>query len=212
MDLDLQDIRFITFEGIDGCGKTTQLDLLASWLIDKHVDVFKTAQPGGTELGTKIRRILLKHHGDISPTAELLLFAADRAQHIDTVIRYAVKRGTLVLCDRYIHSTIAYQGYGRGLNLNLIEQLNFFATGGLEPDLTFWIDTPVEVAMSRCRYPDQIERLGTDFQEKVRTGFSDLWVQHFDRIVRIDGNQSAEEIHEEIRSGFAMAANQDSNS
>jgi dTMP kinase len=141
---------FITLEGGEGTGKTTQQTLLAEQLQKKGYACLCTREPGGTALGKELRALLL--HGDpISPTAELLLYAADRAEHVQTRIRPALAAGQVVLCDRFTDSTLAYQGYGRDLDLGVIRQLNQLATGGLKPDLTLWLDLPPELGLARAR-------------------------------------------------------------
>lgn len=215
--------KLIVFEGGEGAGKTTQLILVQNWLKqsgwfdrldrylkDDHPPVVNTREPGGTVLGKGIRKLLL----DVTATedeliheqAELLLFAADRAQHVNQCLVPHLDRGALVLCDRYTDSTIAYQGYGRGLDLNLIHQLNQIATQGLESDLTFWLDLDVEVGLVRTQQRGQdsevkVDRMETDeitFHQRLRQGFVDLAQQHPNRIVRIDAQQSELEVAQQI--------------
>ncbi len=145
--------RLIVFEGVEGCGKTSQMQLCADWLHSLGLDVVVTREPGGTELGVHLRRLLLEKKEDqpVAEVTELLLYAADRAQHVSQELLPNLAAGKYVLCDRYVDSTIAYQGYGRGLDMNLIHQLNQIATGGLISDLTIWLDVDVEVGFARKR-------------------------------------------------------------
>jgi len=213
---------FIVFEGIDGCGKTTQLDRLYHWLTAAGGRdwvgagrVLRTREPGATELGKRLRSLLLKSDWEgmaPDPTAELLLYAADRAQNVRQVILPQIQSGGWVLCDRHTDSTIAYQGYGRGLDLGLIQQLNQIATGGLVSDLTLWIDVPVDVARSRLQARslqkagengdklDRMEAADLSFHHQVRQGFVDLAAQGSDRSVRIEGQGDPDTIAVQIRS------------
>lgn len=140
---------FITFEGADGCGKTTQIELLDKYLKDKGLETLITREPGAKGLGVKLREILLNYEGEVSPKAESFLFLADRAQHVDCLIKPAITEGKIVLCDRHTDSTVAYQGYGRELDIVQINYLNNLATGGLKPDLTIIFDIDVETSMQR---------------------------------------------------------------
>src|SRR5574344_962922 len=140
---------FITFEGLDGCGKTTQLNLLADYLKSLGKEVVITREPGCKGLGDKIREILLNFDGEVSSNSEAFLFLADRAQNIDKIVKPAVEAGKIVLCDRHTDSTIAYQGYGRGVDIAKLKMLNTLATSGFVPDLTFVFDVDVETSMSR---------------------------------------------------------------
>ncbi len=175
--------RFIVLDGIDGCGKSTQIRHLAQWLpssglMPPTAQLICTREPGGTCLGQAIRELLLDTDADQVPsvTAELLLYAADRAQHVDTVIRPALLRGDWVLSDRFAGSTLAYQGYGRGLDRQLIQRLESIATTGLEPDLTAWLRVPVEVSLQRRhgKKEDRIEAEGRAFLHRVADGFAVL--------------------------------------
>jgi dTMP kinase len=175
--------RFLVLEGIDGCGKSTQLERLRHWLpssglIPADCRLVVTREPGGTPLGLALRQLLLHPPGEAAPgnRAELLLYAADRAQHVEQTIRPALAAGHWVLSDRFSGSTAAYQGYGRGLPLELIEQLEQVATGGLRPDLTLWLDLPVAESRRRRgdRPADRIEAGGEAFLEAVAAGFAAL--------------------------------------
>jgi dTMP kinase len=173
--------RFLVLEGIDGCGKTTQLDALASWLpgsglLPPEARLIRSREPGATALGQALRQLLL-HAGEAEapcPTAELLLYAADRAQHVQTVILPALAAGDWVLSDRFTGSTAAYQGHGRGLDAALIAQLEAIATGGLQPDLTLWLELPLEQSLARRsqRPADRIEAEGAAFLARVAAGFA----------------------------------------
>ncbi|KZR62214.1 dTMP kinase [Prochlorococcus sp. MIT 1303] len=183
--------RLLVLEGIDGCGKTTQLRHLANWLprsglMPEGARLHLTREPGGTALGMALRKLVLHPPGEASPEplAELLLYAADRAQHVAQLIRPALEQGHWVLSDRFSGSTLAYQGYGRELDLDLIQQLEQIATAGLVPDLTFWLELSVEESLVRrdARSNDRIEAEGVDFLTRVATGFAVLarersWVQ-----------------------------------
>jgi dTMP kinase len=173
--------RFLVLEGIDGCGKTTQLEALADWLpgsglLPPGARLIRTREPGATPLGQALRQLLL-HADDAQapcPSAELLLYAADRAQHVQTVILPALAAGHWVLSDRFTGSTAAYQGHGRGLDADLIAELETIATGGLQPDLTLWLDLPLEQSLARRsqRPADRIEAAGTAFLARVAAGFA----------------------------------------
>ncbi|WP_115070904.1 dTMP kinase [Synechococcus sp. UW179B] len=175
--------RLLVLEGIDGCGKTTQLQQLSSWLPTSGLmpagsQLIVTREPGGTALGKSLRELLLHppQDADPGPTAELLMYAADRAQHVDRVIQPALERGDWVLSDRFTGSTMAYQGYGRSLDRVLITELERIATRGLSPDMTIWLDLPLELSVQRrgSREEDRMEAEGFAFLERVAKGFSDL--------------------------------------
>lgn len=190
---------FITFEGPDGCGKTTQMKLLAEYLEKKGEEVVLTREPGGKGLGEKVREILLNYDGEVSDRCESFLFLADRAQNIDIIVNPAVKEGKIVLCDRHIDSTVAYQGYGRGLDIERINMLNNLATNGKKPDLTFVFDVDVETSMKRVgKEKDRMESAGIDFHNRVRQGYLELAKQEPNRIKVIDATKSIEEIHDEV--------------
>lgn len=190
---------FITFEGADGCGKTTQMSMLADYLKSKGYNVVLTREPGAKGLGEKVREILLNYDGEVSDRCESFLFLADRAQNIDIIVEPAVKEGKIVLCDRHIDSTVAYQGYGRGLNIERINMLNNLATNGRKPDLTFVFDIDVETSMKRVgKEKDRMESAGIEFHNRVRNGYLELAKQEPNRIKVIDASKSIEEIHEKV--------------
>lgn len=184
---------FITLEGGEGVGKTTQQALLAERLQREGYACVSTREPGGTALGEALRELLL--HGDpLTPLAELLLYAADRAEHVNKVIAPALAVGQVVICDRFTDSTLAYQGYGRGLNLEQIRQLNHLATGGLQPQLTLWLDLAPEVGLARSRLGDKLEQEHLEFHRRVYRGFQALAAAEPQRIVRIDAEGSLAEV------------------
>src|SRR5574344_863821 len=163
---------FITFEGLDGCGKTTQLNLLADYLKSLGKEVVITREPGCKGLGDKIREILLNFEGDVSSNSEAFLFLADRAQNIDIIVKPAVETGKIVLCDRHTDSTVAYQGYGRGVDIAGIKESNKKATGEIVPDITFVFDVDVETSQKRVgKDKDRMESAGIDFIKRVRAGY-----------------------------------------
>lgn len=195
--------KLIVFEGGEGAGKTTQIESVYHWLtssLQPSYTVKITREPGGTALGQEIRNLLLGKYAP-SDRAELLLYAADRAQHVAQDVKPALAQGMIVLCDRYTDSTIAYQGYGRGIDLELIAQLNEIATQGLESDLTLWLDVPAEIGLLRAQNRgkrDRIEQADLAFHQRVRQGFTILAQQHPQRIVRIDAQPSQPEVQQQI--------------
>jgi len=190
---------FITFEGADGSGKSTQMNLLKNYFDKHNVNYIFTRDPGGTELGALLRNILLNYEGNIFPTCELFLYLADRAQHVDEKIIPALKEGKIVLCDRYIDSTAAYQGYARGLDINQIKLLNDIATHFLCPDVTFLFDIDTDVAMKRLGgNRDRLESETKEFHQKVRQGYLEIAANNPDRIKVIDANRTVEQIFQEL--------------
>jgi dTMP kinase len=191
---------FITFEGMEGCGKSTQAKLLARAL---GPDVVLTQEPGGTAIGRGIRQLLLDPaNRAMSPEAEVLLFFADRAQHVAEVIRPALKAGKIVISTRYVDTSLAYQGYGRGLDLDLIRSVAVLATGGLRPDLTLFFDLPLEVGLARVGrrgVRDRLESEVREFHERVRNGYLELSAAEPDRWIRIDANGSESDVEERTR-------------
>lgn len=190
---------FITFEGADGCGKTTQIKLLDEYLRAKGYQTLLTREPGSKGLGEKLREILLNYDGEVSPVAESFLFLADRAQHIDCIIKPALKKGIIVLCDRHTDSTLAYQGYGRGLDLEEIRKLNKIATSGLTPDLTIVLDVDIETSQARVgAEKDRMESAGIEFFQRVRNGFLEIAKQEPERVKVINSANSIENIHKKV--------------
>lgn len=190
---------FISFEGGDGAGKTTQVNLLAQWFAEQGREVVTTCEPGGTELGKTIRELLL-HGGDVAPRAEALLYAADRAHHIATKVRPALARNAVVLTDRYLDSSVAYQGAARALDVDQIRDLSLWAVEDLLPDLTILLDMPVEKSSQRVgQQQDRLERAGTEFHKRVRTEFLALAQCEPTRFLIIDATQSIAEIASQIR-------------
>ncbi len=191
---------FITFEGADGCGKTTQLNNVKSFLEEKGFDVVVTREPGALEIGQKIRNILLHHDGIVSDRCEMFLFLADRAQHVETFIKPAIDEGKIVLCDRHTDSTIAYQGYGRGQDIDLLKRLNDIAVNSVKPDLTLLFDVSTEVAQGRVgNEKDRMESAGIEFHKKVRAGYLELQRQECDRIKLVDANNSIGKVFEDTK-------------
>jgi len=210
---------FITFEGTAGSGKTTQLHLLAGYLREQGYDVLATREPGGTAIGDRVRDILLDpQHPEMLPLTDLLLFSASRAQLVGQVIRPHLEKGGIVLCDRYGDSSLAYQGYGRGLDLALLRQITSVATGGLVPDLTFYLDLPVEQGLQRQLLlpamqgigdgggrgftgepPDRLDVQRLEFHRRVRQGYLELVAAGPERWVVIEASRPADEVQSEIR-------------
>ncbi|MCY3764105.1 MAG: dTMP kinase [Gemmatimonadetes bacterium] len=187
---------FITFEGIDRSGKTTQAERLAERLRAEERSVVFTLEPGGTELGRKVRGLLLERRTEVDPSAEMLLFAADRAQHVNTVIRPALLQGNVVVSDRFFDSTVVYQGYGRGLDLDRIQAVQEVASGGLRPDLTVWIDVDLETVKHRWipEDADRLEAAGDAFFNRVRNGYRRIWQAEPERVLRVDGRLPVEDL------------------
>lgn len=194
---------FITFEGVEGCGKSTQVEVLREYLEAKGVEVVCTREPGGTPIAEAIRRVLLDPaHGAMSPAAELLLYEAARAQHVTERIRPALAAGAVVICDRFADSTTAYQCAGRGLGRDVVAQLHGIATGGLRPDITFVIDLPAALGLSRAAktgMPDRIEREALAFHERVRAEFLRIASEEPDRIQIVDGTRDIHTVAAMIR-------------
>ena len=191
---------FITFEGVDGAGKTTQIRNAREWFEERGFEVVMTCEPGGTPLGAELRRLVQNGPDDIDPRTEALLYAADRAYHVATVVRPALARGAVVLGDRYIDSSLAYQGAARSLGVDEIAAMSAWATEGLIPRTTFLLDLPPEVgAGRRTDAPDRMERESADFHERVRREYLRLADAEPDRIVVIDAVGTREEVFSEIR-------------
>jgi len=197
--------RLIVLDGVDGCGKSTQLKHLSTWLpqsglMPDGASLHLTKEPGGTSLGYALRSLLLDPSAEFEPEplAELLLYAADRAQHVAQLILPALQKGDWILCDRFSGSTYAYQGYGRELDLQLIEQLENIATMGIVPDLTFWLDIDLQESISRRKevLNDRIEDEGSDFLERVIAGFSELARKY--NWVKVNANQEMKYVTHDI--------------
>lgn len=189
---------FVTFEGVDGSGKTTQAGVLAEALRADGHEVVATREPGGTQLGEEVRELLLEGV-EMSPWAETTLFAAARAELVDHVIRPALAEGKDVVCDRYIDSSLAYQGIARGLGVERVLDLNLLVTGELLPDRTFLVLVDPQVAFRRTKAADRIEREGQEFHRAVGEAYRSLAQMFPDRIIPVDGNRDAESVAEEIR-------------
>ncbi len=196
---------FITFEGPDGSGKTTQITLLGAHLTEQGYVVCLTREPGGTPIGEQIRAVLHdRANREMVPRAELLLYSASRAQLVEEVIRPALAAGQIVLCDRFYDSSLAYQGYGHGLDLEALWQITAFATGGLRPDLTLYIDIEPQVGLSRRQRDgsaewNRLDALALEFHQRVREGYRRLMAAEPERWVCVDGNRPVEAVQQEIR-------------
>ena len=189
---------FVSFEGLDGSGKSTQAQRLAARLEAEGFEVVATREPGGTELGERVRDLVL-HGGHVNPWAEALLYAAARAQHVEVVIRPALGRGASVVCDRYLDSSVAYQGVGRELGLDRVLQLNLAAVGGLLPDRTFLLALDVAEIGSRLpAEPDRLERESDEFHARAAAGYRELAERFPERIVVLDATRPADELTEEV--------------
>ena len=194
---------FITFEGIDGVGKSTQANLLEEYLRSLGHDIVRTLEPGGTELGVEIRQMLLHRKGEVSPRAEALLYAADRAHHVETKVKPALAAGKIVMSDRYLDSSVAYQGAGRELSMEDIRGISIWATGGLLPNLTILLD--LDAASARARRnttgqePDRLEREKIEFFEATRQAFLQLASNEPDRFLVVDASQTVEQMQAQIR-------------
>ncbi|SFR85527.1 thymidylate kinase [Agromyces sp. CF514] len=198
---------FITLEGGDGTGKTTQSELLAAWLGEQGREVVRTREPGGTEVGIEVREIVLHHRGDIAPRAEALLYAADRAHHVATLVRPALERGEVVIQDRYIDSSVAYQGAGRVLDPEAVRGLSEWATEGLQPDLTVLLDLDAVTARARLdgartRY-DRLEAEASEFHDRVRAAYLGLAEREPERFLVLDASAPVDEIQALIRARVA---------
>ena len=205
---------FITFEGPDGAGKTTQVEAFARALRQQGYDVLVTREPGGTPLSDKIRALLLDPaHKEMADATEVLLYAAARAQHVQEKVIPALQNGRIVVCDRFVDASIAYQGYGLGLAVAEIVEINRFAAAGLQPDRTYLLDIPVSVGRLRLGQRerlDRIEQKGEQYHQRVRNGFRQIAEQYPQRVRLIDANRSIEQVHAEIMADFQawQAANQ----
>lgn len=196
----MTDGRFIVLEGIDGSGKTTHFERLAAHLRALSHDVVTVEEPGGTEVGERLRELILDAGGTLAPLSELLMLEASRHELVCRRIRPALERGAIVLSHRYDYSSIAYQGYGRGLDIALIRRLNAEATGDLRPDLVLWLDLPAEVARQRlhgARVPDRLEGEGSAFLQRVADGYRAL-AHECPEMVRMDANQPVDDLFQQL--------------
>ncbi len=198
----------ITFEGGEACGKSTQIKKFAKYLEDNHIDFILSREPGGTEVGEKIRELLLHSKCDMSSTVEFLLFSASRAQHYEKVVKPALDAGKVVLLDRFYDSSFVYQGYAGNLNLDDLKSVTNFAVNGTEPDLTFLLDISYEDGMKRkqkdenLKKLDRIESKGKAYHDKVRQGYLTLAKMFDKRIVVVDASKSIDEVFEKIKTEF----------
>lgn len=190
---------FVTLEGIDGSGKSTQARLLVQWLKGEGYQVTATREPGGTEAGRGLRDLLLAPQRALTPEAELFLYLADRAIHIAEVVRSSLARGQIVVCERHADSTLAYQGYGRGLDLEVLRGLNNLATGGLAPDLSLVLDIPAAAARLDAARLDRLESEGEEFMARVAAGFRDLARAEPERMKLVNGSAEVVAVQAEIR-------------
>jgi dTMP kinase len=201
---------FVTFEGIEGSGKSTQAKLLYEWLLDSGRKVVLTREPGGTPAAEELREFVLKdREEDFPPFSELCLYLAARGFHVKNLIRPALLEGAIVICDRFSDSTLAYQGYGRGISVELIERMNREATEGLKPTVTFLLDLPVEVALARIKEKrkDRLEKEELPFHERVREGFLKIAEKEPERFVLIDATKPAKEIFKTVKEKFLERVN-----
>ena len=198
--------KFIVFEGIDGCGKTTQINEICNWLpysnlISNHSSIIKTREPGGSSIGAKIRELILSNNKDNVPTnlTELLLYAADRTEHVTKIISPALTNGDWVLSDRFASSTLAYQGYGRNIDKEIIKKLEIIACQGQKPDITFFLDISIEESIARRKnqIPDRIESEGVNFLRKVNIGFKKIAKEN--NWIVISGSNNKEDITTSIK-------------
>jgi dTMP kinase len=190
---------FITFEGPEGGGKTTQIGRLATHLRELGQTVVTTRQPGGDPLGQRLRALMLDQQEiDIAPEAELLMMMADRAQSVQMVILPALNSGSVVVCDRYADSSLAYQGCGRGINTESVSALNVFATGGLTPDITFLLDIEPKAGLARQANINRMERMDAAFHDRVRAGYLEIARREPERFVVIDASQPADAVEQQI--------------
>lgn len=195
---------FITVEGTDGSGKTTQINFIRNYMEEKGYDVILTREPGGTRIGEKIRSIILDpENKEMDNITEMLLYASARAQIITELIKPAMGKGKIVICDRFVDSSYAYQGYGRGIDIDLITKVNNIATCGVMPDITFWFDISPEAALNRrisSSLPDRIEREKLEFYNKVYKGYKILADMYPERIKRIDATRNVDEVSDVVKS------------
>ena len=195
---------FVTFEGIEGSGKSTQANLFIDWLKDKNREVLFLREPGSTKLGEKIRDVLLFSESDeVSDSAELMLFLAARVQIVHEKIKPALDKGITIVLDRYSDSTFAYQGYAGGISIDIIKEMNSFATSGIVPDITFVLDVDTEEGLKRAGCKDRIENKGLEFHARVRDGYYKLAQENPDRIFIVKVQNTPQETQNEIRRVFS---------
>lgn len=195
--------RLIVFEGVEGSGKTSLIQFCYQWLSKFNTNVVVTREPGGTDLGQELRRLLLEAGSNrIADRTELLLYAADRSQHVEQELKPNLAKGAIILCDRYTDSTIAYQGWGRGMSIEMIDQVNILATGGLQSDLTILLDIDPEISLKRIqalRKLDRIEQTDLAFHDRVRNGYLALANKYSERIVVVNAEQSINKVALDIQ-------------
>ena len=200
---------FVTFEGGDASGKTTQIGLLADWLKNQGRTVLVTREPGGSDLGNELRDIVLHRRGFIAPRAEALIYAADRAHHIHEVVRPALERGEVVLQDRYLDSSVAYQGAGRVLDPSEVKEVSLWATEGLMPDVTVLLDVPADIGLTRQaseeRAYDRLEAEALEFHERVRDSYLAIAQENPERVAVIDGTAAIDEVHRAVLERVSQA-------
>ncbi len=200
MDFKIKTPLFITFEGIDGCGKTTQIRRLKNFLTEHNYEVVTVREPGGTEISEMIRNILLHSKNQISPVSELLLFNSARSVLVQEIIKPALEQGKIVICDRFFDSTLAYQGYGRGLNLDDVKKCNKIASNNLIPDLTIYLSVSLEISKSRTDRTefDRFEQAGDEFFKRVINGFEQIAIDEPNRIFKICSEEPIDEVSKKI--------------
>ncbi len=202
---------FISMEGIDGSGKTSQCQLLAEWLKSENLPICMCTDPGSTAIGLELRRLLLHSRSEMAPLTEALLFMASRAELIEQIIKPALQRNEIVLCDRFLLSTVVYQGYGAGLDPDYLWQLGGIAAAGVLPSYTFLFDLPLEIAFRRRgKEPDRMESRALEFHQRVRNGFLTEAYKHPDRIEIIDATNSVDAISEKLKKRFSELLKQSS--
>ncbi|HPI21331.1 MAG TPA: dTMP kinase [Candidatus Kapabacteria bacterium] len=200
MDFKIKTPLFITFEGIDGCGKTTQIRRLKNFLTEHNYEVVTVREPGGTEISELIRNILLHSKNQISPTSELLLFNSARSILVQEIIKPALEQGKIVICDRFFDSTLAYQGFGRGLNLDDVKKCNKIACYDLIPDLTIFLSVSLEISKSRTDRTefDRFEQAGDEFFKRVINGFEQIAIEEPNRVFKICSEDPIDEVSQKI--------------
>jgi dTMP kinase len=192
----------ITFEGIEGCGKTTQIELLYAYLEEAGYKIIKTREPGGTAFGEALRKVFLHENVEVYPLSELLVFMAMRAQHVEELIQPALKEGKIVLCDRFIDASYAYQGYGRGIELGVIETLNRLVTKGIRPKLTILLNCPVNKGLARkakAASMDRFEKENLSFHRKIKKAYDELSKEDPKRFFVVDGALDINTVHKTIK-------------